>query len=275
MEISGRKFLLLGASGGIGRRIMHRLVAAGGHAVLVGRNMEKLQRCRDELEPEYYDYVTLVEADFIRDDGRKSIVDTIRGNNSGIDGIINCAGISQFGLFADGQADEIEAVFQTNVIAPLILIHNLIPELQKSSSAHIMNVGSIFGSIGFPGFCLYSSSKFALRGFSEALARELADSEITVSYVAPRATRTDFNTALVVEMNRELGVAMDDPDNVARQIIDAIRMDRKQMYLGWPERLFVKLNSLFPSLVDYFLNKQLPVIRRHARSTAKQQETYT
>ena len=274
MKIGDRTFLLLGASGGIGRRIMHRLVADGGYVVLVGRDMEKLQGCRDELESACRNHVTLVEADISGNTGRQTIVESIRGHDVGIDGIINCTGISQFGLFEHGRNDEIRTVFEANVIAPLMLIHNLLPELEKSSSAHIINVGSIFGSIGFPGFCLYSASKFALRGFSEALARELAHSGITVSYVAPRATRTDFNSAAVVAMNAELGVAMDNPDDVARNIIDAIRRNRKQMYLGWPERLFVKLNSMFPSLVDIFLDKQLPVIKRHACSMAEKQEPY-
>jgi short-subunit dehydrogenase len=106
-----------------------------------------------------------------------------------------------------------------------------------------------------------------LRGFSEALRRELADTRVRVLYFAPRATRTPMNSPAVVALNNELKVAMDDPQLVARQLLGAIRTERDELYLGWPEKLFVKLNGLLPGMVDKSLRKQLPVIRRFAKST--------
>ncbi|MBU1804336.1 MAG: short chain dehydrogenase, partial [Gammaproteobacteria bacterium] len=87
-----------------------------------------------------------------------------------------------------------------------------------------------------------------------------------VLYIAPRATRTTMNSADVVAMNNELKVEMDDPQQVARQIVHAIATEREEMYLGWPEKLFVRLNGLLPRLVDQALRKQLPVIKRFARA---------
>ena len=130
----------------------------------------------------------------------------------------------------------------------------------------VVNLGSTFGSIGYPGFSAYCASKFALRGFSEALRRELADTEMKVLYIAPRATRTSMNSAQVVAMNDELNVAMDDPLEVADQVAQAIIREREELYLGWPEKLFVRLNSLLPRVVDQALRKQLPIIQRFARN---------
>ncbi|MBU1458221.1 MAG: short chain dehydrogenase, partial [Gammaproteobacteria bacterium] len=98
------------------------------------------------------------------------------------------------------------------------------------------------------------------------LRRELADSHVKVLYIAPRATRTAMNSADVVAMNDALKVEMDDPQEVARQIVHAIATERKELYLGWPEKLFVRLNGLLPRLVDQALRKQLPVIKRFARA---------
>ncbi len=140
------------------------------------------------------------------------------------------------------------------------------PLLRRQPRALLVNLGSTFGSIGYPGFTAYCASKFALRGFSEALRRELADSQIKVLYIAPRATRTAMNSADVVAMNNELKVEMDDPQEVARQIVHAIATEREELYLGWPEKLFVRLNGLLPRLVDQALRKQLPVIKRFARA---------
>jgi short-subunit dehydrogenase len=157
--------------------------------------------------------------------------------------------------------------FSINALAPLLLCHALLPALLDRPSAHIVNVGSTFGSIGFPGFAAYSASKFAVRGFSEALRRELADTAVRVHYVAPRATRTALATDRVRALNAELGVGMDTPQTVAAAIVRTLRDERREVLLGTPERLFAKLNALAPSLVDRSLRRQLAIVRRHASPT--------
>ena len=99
----------------------------------------------------------------------------------------------------------------------MLLCQGLLPLLRNRPEAAIVNIGSTFGSIGHPGFATYCASKFGLRGFTETLRRELADTEVQVYYVAPRATRTDMNSAAVVQLNEELGNAMDPPDVVKTQ----------------------------------------------------------
>jgi hypothetical protein len=75
-----------------------------------------------------------------------------------------------------------------------------------------------------------------------------------------------MNSAQVVAMNDALNVAMDDPLQVADQVAQAIIREREELYLGWPEKLFVRLNSLLPRVVDQALRKQLPIIQRFARN---------
>ena len=70
------------------------------------------------------------------------------------------------------------------------LTRALLPTLRSQPASAILNIGSVFGSLGYPGFTAYSATKFALRGFTEALRREMADSKIGVHYFAPRATKT-------------------------------------------------------------------------------------
>jgi short-subunit dehydrogenase len=131
-----------------------------------------------------------------------------------------------------------------------------------------MNVGSVFGSLAYPGFAAYSATKFALRGFTESLRRELADTQVRIHYLAPRATRTGMNASAVERMNAELGVAMDPPELVAAAACDMLADGRLEAVLGWPEKLFVRINALLPRVVDGSLRRQLPVIRRHAQAAA-------
>jgi short-subunit dehydrogenase len=128
-------------------------------------------------------------------------------------------------------------------------------------------VGSIFGSIGFPWFASYSATKFGLRGFAEALRRELHGTGVGVTYVAPRATRTPMaaafeRMAVAVRMN------MDPPAEVATRVVEAIEADVADRYLGFPESFFVRLNALLPRFVDRALRGQSRAMRPFAVEAA-------
>jgi short-subunit dehydrogenase len=169
-----------------------------------------------------------------------------------------------FTRFENADPAAIERLVQVNLVAPMLLARALLPSLLAQGGGRIVNVGSTFGSIGFPYFAAYSASKFGMRGFSEALRRELGGTGVGVTYIAPRATQTPFNTGAIVRMNRTLKVAMDPPELVGAAIQRAIEADRDEVHLGWPERLFVRLNGLFPRIVDGALRKQQGVMRRFA-----------
>jgi short-subunit dehydrogenase len=142
----------------------------------------------------------------------------------------------------------------------------LLPLLKQQDDSQIVNIGSTFGSIGYPGFGAYCASKFGLRGFTESLRRELSGSGMQVSYIAPRATDTDLNSDNLVAMNDALGTAMDKPSLVANEVMQIINTPSgADKFLGWPEKLFVRINALLPSIVDSSLRKQLPIIRRYAK----------
>ena len=261
MQLREARILLTGASGGIGQLLVERLCAQGAQLLLVGRGSIALET----LARRYPAQISLVTADLSQRNGRQLVLDAAR-RFGGLNCLVNAAGINQFSLLESQSEDAIARLIELNVTATLQLTHLLLPLLRQQPQALLVNLGSTFGSIGFPGFAAYCASKFALRGFSEALRRELADSQIKVLYIAPRATRTAMNSAQVVAMNDELKVEMDDPREVAEQILRAIISEREELYLGWPEKLFVRLNGLLPRLVDLALRKQLPVVKRFARA---------
>ena len=77
-----------------------------------------------------------------------------------------------------------------------------------------------------------------------------------VSYIAPRAVRTAFNSDSMTQMCDHSKTKMDSPSEVAKDIVNAIKLDTKEKYLGFPEKIFVRINSLFPRLIDKALKKQ-------------------
>ena len=111
-----------------------------------------------------------------------------------------------------------------------MLTQALLPHLRALQSAQVIFIGSALGRIGLPGYSVYSATKFGLRGFAQALRRELADSGVRVQYLGPRSTRTAFNTPRVEAYNRVTGTAMDSPGLVAQALLRMVRRrDRRTL----------------------------------------------
>lgn len=261
-----RTILVTGASGGIGSAIAHRLAAQGARLVLVARAPGPLAVLRDALPAQAANHV-VIAADIASVEGRALIRDQVARLGTPLFALVHAAGISRFSLLSDTASGDVESQMAVNAVAPILLTQRLLPTLDPAG-ARILTIGSSFGGIGYPGFSAYCASKFALRGFTEALRRELGDSPIQVAHLAPRATRTSINSAAVCAMNEALGNTMDPPEVVAEQVarmLSARHMTNRA--IGWPERLFLRINALLPSLVDGALRKQLPAIKRFATAS--------
>lgn len=265
MELAGKRFILTGATGGIGQAVAAALAAAGVQLLLVSRGADALEALRERLPGSGH---RVLAADLATAEGRAALV-TAAGTE--VDGLINNAGINHFVLFEQQSEAQLRQTLELNLLLPMLLVRDLLP-LLRTRAGTIVNVGSAFGSIGFPGFTAYSSSKFGLRGFTEALRRELAGSGIGVQYLAPRSTATPMNSPSVAAMNQELGTAMDPPERVATELVALLTRGSGERFVGWPERLFIKLNSVLPAMVDRALLRQLPVVRRHALADAGARE---
>ena len=253
--------LLTGATGGIGLQTATLLATRGVNLLLTARDETRLKRLRDTLQA-FGSRVETVAADIATADGRQQVATAAGAYPGGINVLVNNAGVNRFDRL-DRQSDQdLEAVVITNLLAPMLLTRKLLPMLRQRQKAVVLNVGSIVGSIGMPGQVAYCSSKFGMHGFSEALRRELQGSSVKVLYVAPRSTDTDMNDALMREMNEQTGVRTDDSAAVARHIVNAITGTKRERFIGWPERLFVKINALLPGLVDRSLQKQARLLGR-------------
>ena len=257
MRLSEARVVLTGASGGIGLAIATALCASGAQVLAVARHREPLVPLL-ELYPRN---LCWVRADLTLLSDRRQVLEQARSIGD-INLLINAAGVNHFAMLEQLDDSEINSMLAVNISAPMCLTKLMLPLLKQADSAMVVNVGSTYGSIGYPGYASYCATKFALRGFSEALRRELADTRVSVLYVAPRATRTGMNSPAAQALNDALKANVDDPQTVAAAVIHAIAGDRRDLYLGWPERFFVRLNSLLPHLVDRGLRKQLPLIRR-------------
>ena len=257
MQLHEARVVMTGASGGIGLAITRALCVAGAQVLAVSRDEQTLRPLIEQFPQRLH----CVAADLTLLSDRHKVLAAAEAMG-GINLLINAAGVNHFAMLEQLDDSEINGMLAVNISAPICLTKLLLPLLKQADSATVVNVGSTYGSIGYPGYASYCATKFALRGFSEALRRELADTRVGVLYVAPRATRTTMNSPAAQALNDALKASVDDPQAVAAAVIHAIAGDRRDLYLGWPERFFVRLNSLLPNLVDRGLRKQLPLIRR-------------
>jgi len=240
--------VLTGASGGIGSVLAAVLAAAGARVLLVGRRGAPLAALAESLSGAPQQRVQALAADIATAEGRATIRDIAAAR--GCNALINNAALPCFGSFADADAEQIEAVLQTNLVAPIQLTLALLPQLRAQPAARVLNIGSATGRLGVPGFAVYGAGKFGLRGFSEALQRELADTSVRVQYLGPRATRTDFNDARADDFNRRTRTAVDAPQTVAEAALKLLCSGKAEKFLGFPESIAVRINGLAPRLLD-------------------------
>ena len=264
MRAAAHRAILTGAGGGIGAAIAAALAPQCNALLLVGRDVARLERVERAVRRPGL-VCRLVSADLTTVAGREAVARAAAELPGGPDLLINNAGTGEFAWFTDQSEESIARILGVNALAPMLLTRRLLPLLQAQAAATVVNVGSIFGYLGYPGSTTYSASKFALRGFSEALRRELADGPVRVQYFAPRATRTALNDEAVTALNKQLGTAMDTPERVADELMRLLRRPARERLLGMTEKLFARVNQWLPALVDKGLRRQLAVIRTHAR----------
>lgn len=256
MDLHAKRILVTGAAGGIGRHLCNLLADRQARLYLVDRDQQAVAQAAQDLSAD----AIARAADITSAEDRDKVVEQMRKAFGGIDVLINLAGVLDFRRFQDSDAATLRRITQVNIEAPMQLACAVLPGMLAQRSGRIVNIGSMFGSIGFPCFAAYSASKFALRGFSQALRRELAGSGVGVTYVSPRAVKTPLNPQVVHLMAERGMMHMDDADWVAGQIVRAIEKDKPEAYLGFPEKLFARINGILPGVVDQGIAKQVPAI---------------
>jgi len=266
MNLKDKRVLITGATGGIGYALCLSLVEAGCNLILVGRNRQKIQQLIEQL-PKTSNYL-YIEADLSRAEGIELIhqeCQQLIKEGINIDVVINNAGSNTFDYLTQRTAKSIEQEIALNLTAPILLSKYALSWIAPKGI--IVNIGSTFAGIGYPGYATYCATKAGLHRFTEAMQRELSDNDQQLIFIAPRATNTELNDQRVMKLNKALGNATDQPHYVAQQVLLALQSEKKITWIGWPEKLFVRINQLFPSLVTSSIYKQKNTIAKHLNRT--------
>jgi NAD(P)-dependent dehydrogenase (short-subunit alcohol dehydrogenase family) len=188
VNASVRTWFITGTSQGFGRDLVGAALQRGDNVVATSRSPEKV---RDNF-PDAADRLQATAMDLDNPRQIAAAVDSAIQHFGRIDVLINNAGHGLLGAVEEASDAEISKVFQTNVFGLLRVTRAVLPHMRRQRSGHIVNLSSIGGLIGIPGWGIYNATKFAIEGLSEALAKELAPLGIGVTIVEPGPFRTDF-----------------------------------------------------------------------------------
>ena len=191
-NLTGKKALITGATGGIGASIAKYLHAAGAEVAISGTRAEKLEALASELG----DRVHVTAANLSERASVDQLAKDAIGAMGGVDILVNNAGITKDNLAMRMKEDEWDSVMQVNLESAFRLTKGLMRGMMKGRWGRVINITSIVGITGNPGQANYCASKAGMIGMSKALAAELASRSITVNCIAPGFISTPMTDAL-------------------------------------------------------------------------------
>jgi NAD(P)-dependent dehydrogenase (short-subunit alcohol dehydrogenase family) len=181
-------FLVTGSSRGLGRQIAEKVLAAGHSLVATARRPEQLA----DLAERYGDRVRTVALDVTDPQAAQAAVDTAVEAFGRLDVVVNNAGYANSGSVEDTPADDFRAQVDANFFGVVNVTRAALPVLREQGAGHVVQVSSVGGRVTTPGLSAYQSAKFAVGGFSEVLAKEVAPLGVKVTVLEPGGMRTDW-----------------------------------------------------------------------------------
>jgi NAD(P)-dependent dehydrogenase (short-subunit alcohol dehydrogenase family) len=183
-----QRWLITGCSRGIGRALAHAVLEAGHRLIATAREPSHLA----DLVARYGDRVRALALDVTDADEAEAAVRSAHDYFGGLDVLVNNAGYGNVGSVEDTALDEFRRQIETNLFGTIIVTKAAIPLMREQRSGYIIQFSSVGGRIGAPGRAPYSAAKWAVEGFSESLAREMALVGVKVTLIELGGFRTDF-----------------------------------------------------------------------------------
>jgi NAD(P)-dependent dehydrogenase (short-subunit alcohol dehydrogenase family) len=181
-------WFITGCSTGFGRHLAQAVLLKGDKVAVTSRNSKDVE----DIVAQYPQTAIAIALDVTQPQQVKDAVEKALQYFQRIDVLVNNAGIGYFGALEESEEDEVRRMFEINFFGLSAVTNAILPTMRKQRSGHIINISSVGGFVAFPGVGMYNATKFAVTGYSEALAKETAHLGIKVTIIAPSGFRTDW-----------------------------------------------------------------------------------
>lgn len=181
-------WFITGCSTGFGRNLAQEVLQNGERVAVTARNTDDIQ----ELVNQFPETAFAIQLDVTNPEQVKNAVQQALDKFGRIDVLVNNAGIGYFGALEESEEAEVRRMFEINFFGLAAVTNAVLPSMRAQRSGHIINISSVGGMVAFPGIGFYNASKFAVTGYSEALAKEVGALGIKVTVIAPSGFRTDW-----------------------------------------------------------------------------------
>ena len=257
-KLAGLRVLVTGASQGIGRALVVEAARRGMRVLAAARSQALLDELAAEIR-KANGVVETVVADVTKPEDRQAMVDAAVRHFGGLDILINNAGIGATGHFMDSDPEILRKIFETNFFGTTETTRVFLPLLKQGVTPAIVNISSVVGKRAWPARSYYSSSKFAVAGFSESIRAELAKDGIDVIVVSPGLTQTNFSRNMLeqkakLQLDHLRGMSSED---VALAVLRAVERGSADVTLTFKGKLLVIVNRLIPWFIDWKAKKTI------------------
>lgn len=256
---TGEVIIVTGASSGIGEATARLFGQRGYRVVLAARRQERLEIIAREIRQGGGQALPLPTDVTVLEDIQNLVEETL-AHFGQVDLLFNNAGFGRLDwLETLDPVRDIERQFRVNLLGVILTTRAVLPHMIDRRCGHIINMSSVAGLVGTPTYTIYAASKFGVRGFSEALRREVRAWGIHVSAIYPGSVETEFRQHAGI--HRKTGLSTPrrlrlTAQDVARVVFRMAQNPRPTTVIPWPLRISVWMNTLFPGLLDRLMEQR-------------------
>ncbi|MDZ7757877.1 SDR family oxidoreductase [Rhodohalobacter sp.] len=242
-----KRALITGASSGIGLELAMIFAREGFNLVLSARREERLMNLKEELENTHSIQVHVFAADLSKSDAPDSLFQFCTNQDLQIDVLINNAGIGDYGFFSEADWDKTATMIDLNIKSLTQLTHLFLPGMIERGTGKIMNVASTASFQPGPLMSVYYATKHYVLAFSEALANEVADYDITVTALCPGPTQSEFQETANMEKSKLMDrFPMPSSADVAQYGFNALQNGKRVAIYGVANKIMASIIKFFP-----------------------------
>jgi len=253
MNLKNKVVLVTGASSGLGEQICYEAAKKGAIVIVCARRIQLIGQVKENCSMLSQNEAYAFQLDVSDPQSIERMYAKVKEEIGTVDYLVNDAGFGYFADFVSFEQEKIREMFEVNVLGLMLLTQRVASDMLKASSGHIINIASMAGKMATPKSSVYSATKFAVLGFSNALRLELKPFGIAVTTVNPGPIRTEFFTKADPSGSylQNVDAFVINPNKLAGKIVKQMNHPKREINQPLIMEFAARAYQLFPKVGDF------------------------